>query len=132
MSDEKVSVEKLTRTYIKIRDRHAQLSAKFKEEDEGLKAQQDKVKRALLDYCKEQDVESVRTSAGLFYRSVKKRYWTSDWESMHKFILEHEAPEFLEKRLNQTAVREFLEENPDILPPGLNVQSEYTISIRRK
>jgi hypothetical protein len=47
-------------------------------------------------------------------------------------ILEHEAPEFLEKRLNQTAVKEFLEENPDILPPGLNVQSEYTISIRSK
>jgi hypothetical protein len=65
-------------------------------------------------------------------RSQKRRYWTSDWESMHKFILEHEAPEFLEKRLNQTAVKEFLEENPDILPPGLNVQSEYTISIRSK
>ena len=132
MSDEKVSVEKLTRTYIKIRDRRAQLSAKFKEEDEGLKAQQDKVKRALLDYCKEQDVESVRTSAGLFYRSVKKRYWTSDWESMHKFILEHEVPEFLDKRLNQTNVKQFLEENPDLLPPGLNVDSEYAISVRKK
>lgn len=132
MSDEKVSVEKLTRTYIKIRDRRAQLSAKFKEEDEGLKAQQDKVKRALLDYCKEQDVESVRTSAGLFYRSVKKRYWTSDWESMHKFILEHEVPEFLDKRLNQTNVKQFLEENPELLPPGLNVDSEYAISVRKK
>ena len=132
MSDEKVSVEKLTRTYIKIRDRRAQLSAKFKEEDEGLKAQQDKVKRALLDYCKEQDVESVRTSAGLFYRSVKKRYWTSEWESMHKFILEHEVPEFLDKRLNQTNVKQFLEENPDLLPPGLNVDSEYAISVRKK
>jgi len=132
MSDEKVSVEKLTRTYIKIRDRRAQLSAKFKEEDEGLKAQQDKVKRALLDYCKEQDVESVRTSAGLFYRSVKKRYWTSDWESMHKFILEHEVPEFLDKRLNQTNVKQFLEDNPDLLPPGLNVDSEYAISVRKK
>lgn len=132
MSDEKVSVEKLTRIYIKIRDKRAQLSAKFKEEDEGLKAQQDKVKRALLDYCKEQDVESVRTSAGLFYRSVKKRYWTSDWESMHKFILEHEVPEFLDKRLNQTNVKQFLEENPDLLPPGLNVDSEYAISVRKK
>jgi len=132
MSDEKVSVEKLTRTYIKIRDRRAQLSAKFKEEDEGLKAQQDKVKRALLDYCKEQDVESVRTSAGLFYRSVKKRYWTSDWESMHKFILEHEVPEFLDKRLNQSNVKQFLEDNPDLLPPGLNVDSEYAISVRKK
>lgn len=132
MSDENISVDKLTRIYIKIRDKRAKLSAEFKQEDDSLKAQQDKVKRALLDYCKEQDVESVRTNAGLFYRTVKKRYWTSDWESMHKFILEHEVPEFLDKRLNQTNVKQFLEENPDLLPQGLNVDSEYAISVRKK
>lgn len=132
MSDEQVPVDKLTRIYIKIRDKRAQLSAAFKQEDDSLKAQQDKVKRALLDYCKEQNVESVRTDAGLFYRTVKKRYWTSDWESMHKFILENSVPEFLDKRLNQTSVKQFLEENPDLLPQGLNVDSEYAISVRKK
>lgn len=132
MSDETVSVDKLTRIYIKIRDKRAQMSAAFKKEDDELKAQQDKIKRALLDYCKEQDVESVRTNAGLFYRTVKKRYWTSDWEAMHRFILEHEVPEFLSKSLNQTSVKQFLEENPDLLPQGLNVDSEYAISVRKK
>jgi hypothetical protein len=132
MSDSNVSVEKLTRVYIKIRDERAKLSAKFKEEDDNLKTQQDKIKRALLDYCKEQNVESVRTAAGMFYRTVKKRYWTSDWESMHKFILEHQVPEFLDKRLNQTNVKQFLEENPDLMPMGLNVDAEYAISVRKK
>lgn len=132
MSDAAVSVEKLTRVYIKIRDKRAELSANFKTEDDKLKEQQDKIKRALLDHCKEHNVESVRTSEGLFYRSVKKRYWTSDWDSMSKFILEHEVPEFFEKRLNQTVVKQFLEENPDVVPPGLNVDSEYTISVRKK
>lgn len=132
MSDAAVSVEKLTRVYIKIRDKRAELSANFKTEDDKLKEQQDKIKRALLDHCKEHNVESVRTSEGLFYRSVKKRYWTSDWDSMNKFILEHEVPEFFEKRLNQTVVKQFLEENPDAVPPGLNVDSEYTISVRKK
>jgi len=68
----------------------------------------------------------------MFYRSVKTRYWTSDWESMHKFILEHDVPEFFEKRLNQTCVRQFLEDNPDLVPKGLNVDSEYVITVRRK
>jgi hypothetical protein len=45
-----------------------------------------KVKSALLTYCKEQNVESVRTGEGLFYRGVTSRYWTNDWESMGKFI----------------------------------------------
>lgn len=132
MTDEKVSVEKLTRIYLKIRDKRSEISAAFKKEDDDLKDKQDRVKRALLDYCKEHNVESVRTESGLFYRSVKKKYWTSDWESMHKFIIEHQVPDFLTKSLNQTNVQQFLEENPDLLPPGLNVDSEYVISVRKK
>jgi hypothetical protein len=29
-------------------------------------------------------------------------------------------------------VRTFLEENPDLVPKGLNVDSEYVISVRKK
>ena len=127
-----VSVDKLVKTYAKIRDKRAEITAKYKEEEGQLREKQDKVKSALLGYCKEHEVDSVRTASGLFYRTVKQRYWTSDWESMHKFIMEHDLPEFFENRLNQTHVRQFLEENPDLLPAGLNVDSEYTISVRKK
>ena len=132
MSEVTGLAEKLTRVYLKIRDEKAKLSAEYKEKEASLNQQMDKVKTALLDYCKEQGVESVKTSEGLFYRSVKTRYWTSDWEQMHKFVLEHEVPEFMEKRLNQANVKTFLEENPDIVPKGLNVDSESTISVRKK
>ena len=126
-----VGLEKLTRVYLKIKAKRSELAAKFKEEDGGLQSQQDTVKKALLGHCKDHGVESVRTSAGLFYRTVKTRYWTSDWESMYKFIAEQDVPEFLEKRLNQGNVRQFLEENPESVPPGLNVDSEYIISVRK-
>lgn len=131
-AEEAISVEKLTKVYLKIRDKRAELKAQFEAEDDQLSAQLDKVKQALLDYCKAQGVESVRTPAGLFYRSLKTRYWTNDWESMNKFILDNAIPEFYEKRLNQTSVKQFLEENPDVLPPGLNVDSEYVITVRKK
>jgi hypothetical protein len=124
--------QKLTRIYLKIRDEKARVSAEFKKKEDDLNQQLDKVKAALLDFCKEQGVDSVKTSEGLFYRSVKTRYWTSDWEAMHQFVMEHNVPEFLEKRLNQTNVKAFLEENPDVVPKGLNVDSEYIISVRKK
>lgn len=127
-----IPLEKLTKVYLKIRDKRAELKAQFEQEDEKLSKQLDEVKRALLDYCKSQNVDSVRTPAGLFYRSLKTRYWTNDWESMNKFILEHGIPEFYEKRLNQTSVKQFLEENPDVLPPGLNVDREYVVTVRKK
>ena len=132
MSEDKKLAEKLTRVYLKIRDKKPQLSSDYKKQEEDLNQKLDKVKAALLDYCKEQGLESVKTSEGLFYRSVKTRYWTSDWEAMHKFVMEHDVPEFLEKRLNQTNVKTFLEENPETVPMGLNVDSEYIISVRKK
>lgn len=126
------SLEELVRTYTAIRDKRAELAKKFDEDEKKLKKQQDMIKSALLEYCKEHGVDSVRTPAGVFYRSVKKRFWTSDWQSMYEFVMENKVPEFFDKRLNQTNVRQFLEENPDLLPPGLNVDSEYTLSVRKK
>jgi hypothetical protein len=126
------TAEKLTSVYLKIKDRRSELTAKFKEEDSALSEQLTKVKRALLDYCEEQGVDSVKTSAGMFYRSARTRYWTSDWSSMHEFILENEVPELLDKRVNQNNIKQYLEENPDKVPKGLNVDSEYIVSVRRK
>jgi hypothetical protein len=50
---------------------------------------------------------------------------------MNKFILEHGLPDLLEKRIHQTNMKAFLEENPDELPPGLNANMEYSVTIRR-
>ena len=107
-----VELEKLTKVFLKIKARRSELSVEFKEQDDNLRVQQDTIKKALLDHCKEHNVESVRTSEGLFYRTVRTRYWTSDWASMYSFVQEHEVPELLEKRLNQGNVKQFLEENP--------------------
>jgi hypothetical protein len=127
-----VPVEKLVKVYLKMNATLAEKKAAFETEEKALKEQMTKVKSALLTYCKEQNVESVRTTEGLFYRGVATRYWTSDWESMGKFIVENSVPDLLEKRLHQGNVKQFLETHPDLLPPGLNVDSEYTITVRRK
>ena len=127
-----ITAEKLTKAYIKIRDERAKLSAEYKEKDAVLSRQLERVKQGLLDYCNDHSVESVRTSEGLFYRSVKQKFWTNDWEKMHAFIMEHNVPELLEKRLNQTNLKQFLEENPESQPDCLNVDSEYSMSVRKK
>ena len=124
--------EKMTSAFIKIRAERAALSAKFKVEEDKLVRQQDILKRALLDYCENHGLESVRTSAGLFFRSSKTKYWTSDWEAMHKFIMKHNVPEFLDKRLNTTNIKQFLEENPNTIPDGLKIDKEFVISVRKK
>lgn len=127
-----IPVEKLVRVYLKMNAKMSEIKAAFDAEEKALKENMVKVKSALLAYCKEQNVESVRTTEGLFYRGVTTRYWTNDWESMGRFVVEHNVPELLEKRLHQGNMKQFLESRADLLPPGLNVDSEYTITVRRK
>jgi hypothetical protein len=127
-----VPVEKLVKVYIKMREKQAEMASAFKEQEETLKDKMAKVKGALLEHCKEHNVESVRTAEGVFFRTLKQSYWTNDWESMGKFIVEHQVPELLEKRLHQGNIKQFLAEHPDLLLPGINVDSEYSVTVRRK
>jgi hypothetical protein len=131
MSETSVSSDKLAEIYIKIRDKRAELKEKFEEQDNELKAQQDLLSEQMLSLCHEQGADSIKTPAGTIIRKVDTRYWTTDWDSMYQFIEEHDAFPLLEKRLHQTNLKQFLEENPDLLPAGLQADSKYTVVVRR-
>jgi hypothetical protein len=126
-----IPVDRLVAAYIKMRDKRSELLRAYEEEDEAIKVQMDMVESKLLDLCKTIGADSLKTQHGTIIRSVKTRYWTSDWEAMHKFILEHKMPDLLEKRVSQSTMKQLLEENPDIMPKGMNIDSRYAVTIRR-
>lgn len=128
----KHDLDKLVSVYLKIRDEKAKITSELNSKLEELDSKLKVVSAALLEHCKDNNVESVRTVHGTFYRSTSSKYWTGDWEAMGKFIMEHDAIDLMEKRIHQGNMRTFLEENPHLLPPGLNVDSEYTVTVRRK
>lgn len=125
------NLDKLTEIYIKIRDARAEKKAEFDARDALLKDQLATLEAEMLDACKDLNASSIRTPHGTIIRSVKSRYWTNDWDSMYTFIEEQGAFGLLEKRLHQTNMKDFLAENPDLLPKGLNVENEYTVVVRR-
>lgn len=132
MSDESdVSADKLAEVYIKIRDKRAELKEKFEAEDAELKEQLDMLAGKMLDICDTQNADSIKTKMGTIIRKVDTRYWTSDWESFYNFVQENDAFPLLEKRIHQTNMKQFLEENPDLLPMGLQSDSKYSIVVRR-
>jgi hypothetical protein len=51
---------------------------------------------------------------------------------MYKFITEHNVPQLLERRISTTNMKQFLEENPELMPIGMNVNNKYTVTVRRK
>jgi sugar phosphate isomerase/epimerase len=126
-----IDLGKLTTIYIKIRDKRAENKREFEEADADLKEQMEVLEAQMLDVCKEMNADSIRTPHGTIIRSVKSRYWTNDWDSMYDFIEEQGAFGLLEKRLHQTNMKDFLAENPDLLPAGLNVENSYSVVVRR-
>ena len=123
--------DKLVPVYSKIRDAIREKEDKHKEEMATLKEQLEAVSQALLEICDENGQDGFRTPFGTVTRRVTSRYWTSDWESFYKLVKEHDAPHLLEQRIHNSNMKQFLEENPDVLPAGLQADRKYTVSVRK-
>jgi len=128
---DEVSTSKLSSIYLKIRDARSELKAKYEEDDKKLEEQMDVIEAKLLDICKATDADSIKTQAGTVMRRVATRYWTNDWDSMYEFVKENDAYGLFEKRISQTNMKQFLEENPDKFPKGMLLDSAYKITVRR-
>lgn len=123
-----MDAEKLIKAYVKIRDKRSEL----KQQDDELKADLVTIETALLELSKQTNTTSLSTSHGVAIRTVDTRYWAQDWNAMYSFIKEHDAMHLMEKRIAQRNMAEFLTANPGLLPEGLNSESKYVITVRRK
>ena len=128
---EQQNVADLVAVYRKLRAAIAEAEEEHETKIKGLKEQMDLVSAELLNFCNEQNLDSVKTPAGTISRRVQTRYWTTDWEQMSNFIIEHNAVHLLEKRIHNGNMKQFLEENPDALPIGLQVDNKYVIQVRK-
>jgi hypothetical protein len=122
------TADKLAKIYIKIRDKRRELEKEAAE----LKEKQDVIAAELLEICKTQGATTIRTEHGTVSKRTTKNYWTSDWDSFYKFIKEHDAFSLMFQRINSANMAQFLEENPDLLPPGLNAEVNQTITILKR
>jgi hypothetical protein len=129
MSD--ITVDQIVEVYIKIRDARDEARKEADKIEADFESQLDVLEQQMLDVCKTTGATSLKTPHGTVMQSVKKRYWTNDWEKFYAFMFEHNIPELLERRIHQTNIKQFLEENPDMLPLGLNVEAEHSITVRR-
>ena len=128
MSDEEVPIDKLIKIYIKMRDAKKDLEKQAFNVEE----QMDVVRGKILDACNAVGASGLRTPFGRVVRVVKTDYSTADWESMHTFMRDNDALDLLQRRIHQTNMKTYLEEHPDKLPPGLNSDSRYDITVYRK
>jgi len=117
----------LANVYIKMRDKIRELEDKVK----TIKHEQLRVTDKMLELCGDQDVNSLSTINGTISRRINSSYWTSDWDNFYNFVKDNDAYHLLEKRIHNGNMKEFLADNPDVMPMGLQAKSQYVISVRK-
>jgi hypothetical protein len=128
---EAVPADKLVAAYRRIRTTIEEKEEAHKTEIKALKEKLDLISEHLLQLCNDQNVDSLRTAQGTATRTVRSRYWTTDWDSMYRIIREQDVPFLLEQRIHNGNMKQFLEENPELHPPGLQEDRKYVITVRK-
>jgi hypothetical protein len=124
---EAIPLDKLVAIHSKIKAKMEGLDSQLAELEET----RTQVRLAIKDQMKALGLTSVQTSTGTVSLMKKTRYNTQDWDSFKAFVLEHQVVDLLEKRIAQTNMAQFLEENPGVLPPGLNSVTEFDIRVTK-
>ena len=131
MEDTEIPIDKLVRAYRNVRTEIQDLTKTYETQLESLEEVKNEISSELKNRMLKMGGKSLNTASGTVILGTKTRYTTQDWDSFNQFVLEHEAVELLERRIAQGNMKQFLEENPGVVPPGLNSDSEYTITVRK-
>jgi len=129
---ENQSMDKLSASYILLRTEREQLKMVYEADDAVLNEAMTEIENQMLDVMNSTNATSISTDNATIIRTVRKRYNPSNWEAVYKMIAKHEAFGLLEKRIHNGNMKDFLEQHPDEYPAGLNVDSRYAVTVRRK
>lgn len=121
----------LVELYIKLRDKRAQRKAAFENDDADDKHRQEKIEALLLVRFENAGLESIKTSAGTAYKTVKTSATIADKDAFFNgWVIPNQQWEFLDIKANKTSILDYKTLNND-LPPGINWREEIAINVRR-
>ena len=130
-TEDLVPMDRLAKIYLKIRTKVHLLTQDYEKQKAGLEAQKSEIANAMRDQMKALGSKSVKTEYGTVMLGVKTRYTTQDWDSFKDFCIKNNTIDLLERRIAQRNMAKWLEENPEDVPPGLNSDSEYEVTVRK-
>lgn len=131
VTEDFISMDKLARIYRKIKAKMSERTAEYEAEMETLKGDLNEIVSVIKDQMKVLGSKSLKTADGHIIISQKTRYEALDWDAFKEFVLVNNALDLVERRIAQLPMRKFLEENPGLVPRGLNAVSEMTVSVRK-
>jgi hypothetical protein len=125
-----ISAERVTAAYVALRDQRTALKREYEANDAVLKDKMEKLEIWLMNTLRSIGADSLKTESGTAYISTRDRASCADWGTFWKYLAENGRLDMLEKRVSTGPVVEFLNETGE-LPPGVSINREQTIVVRR-
>jgi hypothetical protein len=129
-----VDIERITKAYIAIRDRRAEIKKTFDADYTDLGSKLERLEAELLRHLQETRSEAIRTAFGTVYRQEEVKPSCQSWEALDTWIdgnPDIAASDVLEKRVSRKFITEYMETHDGALPPGVSVYREYVARVRR-
>jgi hypothetical protein len=116
---------------ILIREKKAALKKAFDEKYNKLTEMEDTIDAWMLQFMLKNGLENVKTKFGTFFKSMKFRANMADWGAFSAWMVAHDEPELVEKRVSTNNLKVWMKLHNDALPPGITVVQEATVTLRR-
>lgn len=128
MSD--ITIDKAIEAVIKLRNKKAAVEAEVKDKITEIKSKIDKLEAFLKIRADEMGVTSFKTDAGTAFLTTSDYANVADWGAVLDFIKENGAYDLLEKRVNKSAVRVYMDQL-NTVPPGINYGTMIGVNVRK-
>ena len=116
--------------YIVLRDRKAAIKAEAEGKTNAITEQMVKLEAWLKNQADQLGTTQFKTPSGTAFFKTDDYSTVADWDAVLDFIKANQAYDMLEKRVNKTAVRSYLDEHKQ-LPPGVNYGTRLVLNVRK-
>lgn len=125
-----LTVDNVIAGYLRLRAQKQQIEHKAKEDVAVIEANMDKLEAWLKLKAEETGVTSFKTDNGTAFLTTVDFANVADWDAVLGYIKTEGAYDMLEKRVNKTAVRAYIDMHRAV-PPGVNYGTRLEINVRK-
>ena len=127
-----MDLEELSQRYLTLRRDRDILKERYVEQDSVLEKEMAEIENVMIEQLNANNATSMNTKSATILRRVTKRYNPTNWDSVYALVDKYKAYGLLHKRIHDVNMATFLEEHPEDYPAGLNLDSRYAVTVKRK
>lgn len=125
-----ITIDSVIAGYLRLRAQKQELEAQTKERVAVIEANMDKLEAWLKLKAEETGVTSFKTDNGTAFLTTVDFANVADWDAVLDHIRTNSAYDMLEKRVNKTAIRAYIDMHRAV-PPGVNYGTRLEVNVRK-